>query len=57
MSQAEESKLRQELFLLIDRNIGNKYKITRIINKYLKCLESSGGDENKKIETSALSLL
>ena len=42
MSELQEAKLREELFLLLERNRGELNKIERMMKRFLECLR---GDE------------
>ena len=42
MSELQEARLRQDLFVMLERNRGELNKIRRIMQRFLKCLR---GDE------------
>ena len=48
MSEAEEEKIREELFLLYSRNTDNKHILSRVYTRYLKCIA-----KEKKIDKNS----
>ena len=38
MSELQEAKLRQDLFVMLERNRGELNKIDRIMRRFLQCL-------------------
>ena len=42
MSELQEARLRQDLFIMLERNRGELNKIKRIMQRFLQCLK---GDE------------
>ena len=42
MSELQEARLRQDLFVMLERNRGEWNNIKRIVQRFLKCLR---GDE------------
>ena len=50
MSEAQEEKIREELILLLSRNVRNKGILNRLWKRYMKCI----GDTSESNESPTL---